>query len=85
MSKGRYGEPPFTSEEAVKRVQKGNFKNIEFSLPDIYGTVWQQLDPDCAGIFGREFNRYIIKYPNYGIKYIGKKGIKPRAIYVYIK
>lgn len=44
----------FTVEEAVRRVQIGDYKNKPFSLPDLHGDSWT-LERGMAGVFAKIF------------------------------
>jgi hypothetical protein len=48
----------FTPEEAVRRIQQGDFKDKEFTLPDVYGDEWT-IERGPAGVFGKNFFNYI--------------------------
>lgn len=74
----------FTPEEAVKRIQCGNFDGTEFSLPDVYGEDWT-IERGPAGVFGKNFYNYVTQHPELGIRFkdMGKYG--RRAVYTYTK
>lgn len=79
----------FTVDEAIKRIQNGDFHNLEkypdgFTLPDVYGEEWV-IERGPAGVFGRSFNKYIIDNPDLGIVYHGKGNQRRRAYYTYNK
>lgn len=57
----------FTVEEAVCRVQVGDFKDKTFSLPDLYGDAWT-LERGMAGVFGKNFYNYISEHNELGIR-----------------
>ena len=70
----------FTVAEAIKRIQNGNFSNPVkypdgFTLPDVYGNDWT-IQHGAAGVFGKEFYKYINDNPSLGITFInmGKNG-----------
>ena len=84
-----FGESIFTVDEAVKRIQAGNFDNPElypdgFELPDVYGSDWT-ISRGPAGVFGKNFYNFVEDNPNLGIKFkdMGKYG--RRAVYTYKK
>jgi hypothetical protein len=75
----------FTPEEAVRRIQNGDFENFEgFELPDVYGDDWT-IERGPAGVFGKKFYNYITDNPDLGIRFkdMGKYG--RRAVYTYKK
>lgn len=75
----------FTPEEAIRRIQNGNFESPEgFTLPDVYGDDWT-IERGPAGVFGKKFYNYVIKKPELGIRFkdMGKYG--RRAVYTYSK
>lgn len=72
----------FTVEEAVRRVQTGNYKDKTFSLPDLYGDSWT-LERGMAGVFGKNFYKYISKHKELGIKAQGYDKKTRREIYTY--
>lgn len=82
-----FGKSIFNVDEAVKRIQEGNFDNLEvypdgFELPDVYGTDWT-ITRGPAGVFGKQFFKYVEANPELGIKFkdMGKYG--RRAVYTY--
>lgn len=75
----------FTVDEAVKRIQNGNFENIEFSLPDVYSEDEWTIERGPAGVFGKNFFNHITNNPDLGIRYVPNKTIKRRAVYIYNK
>lgn len=84
-----FGESIFTVDEAVKRIQTGNFDDTElypdgFELPDVYGSDWT-IPRGPAGVFGKNFYNFVEDNPNLGIKFkdMGKYG--RRAVYTYKK
>lgn len=77
----------FTVDEAVKRIQNGDFHNLDkypegFTLPDVYGKEWV-IERGPAGVFGRRFNEYVEDNPELGIRLKNKNG--RRACYTYNK
>lgn len=71
----------FTADEAVKRIQNGDFDDTAkypdgFTLPDVYGDEWT-IERGPAGVFGKAFFNYITQdHPDLGIKFkdMGKNG-----------
>lgn len=54
----------FTPEEAIRRIQNGNFEFSEgFTLPDVYGDDWT-IERGPAGVFGKKFYNYVKKNLN---------------------
>ena len=51
----------FTVDEAVRRIKEGNWENIEFTLPDVYGDDWTMSREDGAGAL---VNISLITLPN---------------------
>ena len=74
----------FTVEEAVRRVQVGDFKDKTFSLPDLYGDAWT-LERGMAGVFGKNFYNYISEHTELGIRAQGYDKKTRREIYIYEK
>lgn len=74
----------FTVEEAVRRVQTGNYTNQTFSLPDLYGDGWT-LERGVAGFFGKTFYNYISEHTELGIRAQGYDKKTRREIYTYKK
>lgn len=72
----------FTVEEAVRRVQTGNYTNQTFSLPDLYGDAWT-LERGIAGVFGKNFYNYISEHTELGIRAQGYDKKTRREIYTY--
>ena len=72
----------FTVEEAVRRVQSGNFTT--FTLPDLYGEAWT-LKRGMAGVFGKNFYNYITNHSELGIRAQGLDRKSRREIYKYEK
>ena len=75
----------FTVDEAVRRIKEGNWKNIEFPLPDVYGDDWTMSREDGAGALGKYFFNHITEHPELGIKFVPDRLIKRRAVYTYKK
>lgn len=82
-----FGSTIFTVDEAVRRIQSGNFDDPElypsgFELPDVYGDEWT-IPRGPAGVLGKAFFNYINDNPDLGIKFkdMGKYG--RRAVYTY--
>lgn len=75
----------FTIDEAVTRIQNGNYKDKEFTLPDVYGDDWTMSREDGAGALGKNFFNYITDHPELGIRFIPDRTIKRRAVYTYNK
>lgn len=80
----------FTVDEAVRRIQNGDFNDSEkypegFTLPDVYGKEWV-IERGPAGVFGKRFNEYIEANPELGIVWIDKDcKQRRRAHYIYNK
>ena len=72
----------FTVEEAVRRVQNGDYKHKTFSLPDLYGDSWT-LERGMAGVFGKNFFNYISEHNELGIRAHGFDKKIRREIYSY--
>lgn len=72
----------FTVEEAVRRVQTGDYKDKTFSLPDLYGDSWT-LERGMAGVFGKNFYNYISEHTELGIRAQGYDKKIRREIYIY--
>lgn len=75
----------FTVDEAVRRIKEGNWENIEFTLPDVYGDDWTMSREDGAGALGKYFFNHITEHPELGIKFVPERLIKRRAVYTYKK
>lgn len=75
----------FTVDEAVRRIKEGNWENIEFTLPDVYGDDWTMSRADGAGALGKYFFNHITEHPELGIKFVPDRLIKRRAVYTYKK
>ncbi|MEG0962853.1 MAG: hypothetical protein RSF88_08340 [Lachnospiraceae bacterium] len=70
----------FTPEEAVRRIQQGDFKNKEWTLPDVYGDSWT-IERGPAGVFGKNFYNYIEDNPHLGIEFVNMGKYGRRATY----
>ena len=75
----------FSVDEAVKRIQAGNFEDRQFTLPDVYGDDWTMTKTDGAGSLGKAFNKYILEHPELGIRHIPDQLIDRRHVYIYKK
>lgn len=75
----------FTVDEAVKRIQNGEFENTEFTLPDVYGEDEWMIERGPAGVFGKNFYNHITNHPDLGIRFVPDRTIKRRAVYTYKK
>lgn len=75
----------FTVDEAVKRIQNGEFENTEFTLPDVYGEDEWTIERGPAGVFGKNFYNHITNHPDLGIRFVPDRTIKRRAVYTYKK
>ena len=80
-----FGSTIFTVDEAVKRIQAGDFDDPEkypdgFELPDVYGDEWT-IARGPAGVFGKQFYNHVVDNPDLGIRFknMGKYG--RRAVY----
>lgn len=74
----------FTVEEAVRRIQTGNFEDKEFTLPDVYGEEWN-LERGPSGVFGKKFYDHITAHPELGIRHVPGRQINRRTVYIYHK
>lgn len=72
----------FTVDEAVTRIQNGEFEDKEFTLPDVYGDAWT-IERGPAGVFGKNFYNHITDNPELGIRFVPNRTIKRRAVYTY--
>jgi len=70
----------FTPEEAVRRIQQGDFKDKEFTLPDVYADEWT-IERGLAGVFGKNFYNYIEDNPDLGIRFVNMGKYGRRATY----
>ena len=76
----------FSVDEVIKRIQSGDFKNREFTVPDVYSDEeWSQIDRGNAGVLGKNFFIYISEHPELGIHFVPNHTIKRRAVYTYNK
>ena len=74
----------FTVEEAIRRIQTGDFDGKEFTLPDVFGEEWT-LEKGPSGTLGRNFYRYITAHPELGIRHFPGRQINRRTVYIYHK
>lgn len=70
----------FTPEEAVRRIQQGDFEDKEFTLPEVYGDSWT-IERGPAGVFGKKFYNYIEDNPDLGIEFLNMGKYGRRATY----
>lgn len=50
----------FTPEEAERRaLEKFTSEDAAFTLPDVYGEEWSELNPRMTGVFGKRFFNYL--------------------------
>lgn len=70
----------FTPEEAVRRIQQGDFEGREFTLPEVYGDSWT-IERGPAGVFGKKFYNYIEDNPDLGIEFVNMGRYGRRATY----
>lgn len=76
----------FTVDEVINRIQVGDYKNKEFTVPDVYtDEEWSQIDRGNAGVLGKNFYNHITEHPELGIRFIPNRTIKRRAVYIYEK
>ena len=73
----------FTIEEAIRRIQEGDFKDKVFSLPEVYGDEWTTLERGLAGVFGKNFYLYTQDHPELKIVDKGYDKKTRREIYTY--
>ena len=70
----------FTPEEAERRaLEKFSERDKPFTLPDIYGEEWGELDPRKTGVFGKRFFNYLKTSDS--IEYVGMTADGRRATY----
>lgn len=70
----------FTPEEAVRRaLEKFCSEDIPFTLPDIYGDEWVNLNPRMTGVFGKKFFNHLKTIDS--IEYVGMTPDSRRATY----
>ena len=70
----------FDPEDAYNLALSKFKKNDTFSLPDVYGSIWQKLieqNPNMAGVYGKKFDQYV--ETKTGLMCVDKTG--RRAIY----
>lgn len=84
-----FGKSKFTVDEAVRRIQAGEFDNPElypdgFELPDVYGEEWT-IPRGPAGVFGKNFFNHVTANPQLGIRFKGMGKYGRRAVYTYKK
>lgn len=73
----------FVPEEAVKRaLEKFKKEDAPFTLPDIYGDEWSNLNPRMTGVFGKRFFNYLKTIDL--IEYVGMTPDRRRATYKII-
>ena len=72
----------FSVEEAVCRIQNGDYKGKIFTLPDVYGDQWT-LERGMAGVFGKNFYIYVTNHTELGIRAKGYDKKVRREIYTY--
>ena len=76
--------PMFTPEEAAKRArEKFTEDDPSFTLPDIYGNDWFNLDPRMTGVFGKRFFKYVEELDF--IRFDGMTSGNRRATYKIVK
>lgn len=76
----------FTVEEIIERIQKGDFLNKEFTIPDVFSPEeWSEMEKGPSGVLGRNFYSHITENPDLGIRFVPDKKIKRRAVYTYVK
>ena len=75
-------ETIYTPAEAVKRALKNYTKGQRFTLPDLY-EKWE-LQRGVAGVFGRQFFKYINEEYKDKIVYVGTNKQKRQAEYEII-
>lgn len=77
---GKRPHPIFEPKEAVRRaLEKYTEKDPPFSLPDIYGEEWLELEWRMTGAFGRRFFNYVCKILE--IEFAGMTPDRRRATY----
>ena len=76
----------FSVDEAIKRIQAGDFIGKEFTVPDVYTEEeWSRIDRGTAGVLGKNFYNYVTDHPELGIRFVQNRTIKRRAVYSYLK
>lgn len=74
----------FVPEEAVRRaLEKFTVNDGVFTLPDIYGDDWENLEPRMTGVFGKRFFNYLKKIGI--IEYAGMTDDGRRATYKILR
>lgn len=77
---GKKSPSKFTPEEAEKRaLGKFTENNEPFTLPDIYGEEWEELNPRMTGVFGKRFFNYLKSVDS--VEYAGMTVDGRRATY----
>lgn len=76
---GKKSPSKFIPEEAERRALEKYSHDDVFTLPDIYGDEWVELDPRMTGVFGKRFFNYL-KTSN-SIEFAGMTPDKRRATY----
>ena len=70
----------FVPEEAVARaLEKFTTDDEPFTMPDIYGEAWSNLNPRMTGVFGKRFFNYLKTIDS--IEYAGMTPDGRRATY----
>ncbi|WP_461206870.1 hypothetical protein [Clostridium sp. DL1XJH146] len=71
----------FVAEIAAQMANKKFTAESEpFSLPDIYGDKWSELEPRYTGAFGKRFFNYV-RDNDCSIEFVGMSENQRRAIY----
>ena len=71
----------FTPEEAVRRaLEKYTPDDPPFTLPDIYGDEWLNLEPRMTGVFGKRFFNHVNTIDT--INFVGMTSDRRRATYI---
>lgn len=74
----------FTPEEAERRaLEKFTVEDEPFTLPDIYGEEWEELNPRMTGVFGKRFFKYLKTSDS--VEYAGMTPDGRRAIYRIVR
>lgn len=75
----------FTPEEAERRaLEKFSGEDEPFTLPDIYGEEWVELNPRMTGVFGKRFFYYLESVDS-PIKFNGMTADRRRSTYKIVK
>ncbi|MGL5973055.1 MAG: hypothetical protein ACRCZK_05040 [Oscillospiraceae bacterium] len=70
----------FTPEEASRRaLEKFSSADAPFTLPDVYGDEWSNLNPRMTGVFGKKFFNHLKTIDS--IEYVGMTPDRRRATY----